>query len=59
MKEFDREMEEYESNRAKYKCIFARESAERFQVIVKNKYLGTVTSLADGILLRDQHLSKV
>lgn len=59
MKDFDKEMEEYESNRAKYKCIYPRESAERFQVIVKGKYLGTVDRLEAAILLRDQHSSKV
>lgn len=59
MKDFDFEMNEYEENRPKYKNIYPRESAERFQVIVKGKYLGTVDSLEAAILLRDQHSSKV
>ena len=37
----------------KYKNIYPREGAEKFQVIIRGGYIGTALTLNDAVIMRD------
>ncbi len=51
--QFELDMNEYENNRKKYKNIYPREGAEKFQVIIRGGYIGTALTLNDVVIMRD------